>query len=398
MKDCKTLLPDNTSRTPLTKALECAAAPAYEELIQFLQGVRQNPPDIFLPYILWEYGLLPLLPYLNNDLRKTLDECIPWQTERGTEVGILRALGWINEGNEQPFYEEEVDGAHWNEIQLDPGHIPNDKKVKDIRALVEMSARAITELARLYHGYDIRRLILDEQNQLDYHLLDDYSGVRINGLVRSFGRNHSGLVPAKAFQNVAKLVSRFTVSEVYYPDRWLLDVTPIFDELEYPSPRTARGRLRISQSKPTAKVRQHNHTRLGFASIVLDEKTELDDINAVLDPYMYVVSETFYLDDTRLDDQQAGKHVYVDRFHERKRSGKVVSLQAYKATAAKGRLQAKRVKTGSVSTRSAVNRLHSKQAEKQGQYWLDGVKWKNAKVSWADADYAVSGVLYARTG
>lgn len=239
VEKCQTLLPDNASRTPFTRALECAAQPRYGELIPLLRGIRTNPSDELLPFILWEYGLLPILPFLGNDLRRTLDEGIPWQTERGTELGILRALSWINEGEGTPFYEEEERGAHWNEIQLDPGHVPSDKKINDIKALVEMSARAITKLARLYHDYDVRRLKWDESQWGDIY--SNYSGVLTDGIYLSFGRKHASANKWRAVDLHAtrsKLIS--FVGK--YDDRLLLDWGQ-YGDLPVINHSAVRGRL-----------------------------------------------------------------------------------------------------------------------------------------------------------
>ena len=369
---CKTLLPNNHSRTSFTKKLECSAAPSYGDDIIKLRRIRHNPSKDLRPYIVWEYGLIPITPFFKNklkdypqvDLKKVLEEGIPWQQERGTEKGILRGLSWIDENNNKPFLEEEVVGPHWNEIQLDPDYIPDDEHVKNIRKVTQLSSRAVTELKRLYHGYDVRRLVLDNGNTADYgdvqnkveslkrvntlddNLLDDYSGVHIDGLVRSFGRDRKEKLIRKKTPT-ARITARLHVTTGTYAPHWVLDKTPIFGEMELKSPFGAFGRIQ---------------------QVVAD------------------ISQTKgYYQSGHLHQQ---RHTYQE----------VVTPQDYESKPSFYRSKAQSAQSIETKTEINIHRNHTNSAIQHGQYWIAGVTWNNAQVSWNDADYTISGVLHARTG
>ncbi|WP_078921492.1 phage tail protein [Thiothrix eikelboomii] len=183
---CGSLLPLNSSRTRFLEALECNIVPPadLDAAIRQLRGLKLDPPDILLPYLVWEYGLTAIVPYLPN-LRVVIRDGLLWQKERGTEAGIRRALAWI--GVDPDCVEDEIPGVHWNELQLDTGFVPSAEQLRRIIALTMMSTPARTKLKRLYHGCDRRRFVLDASRWGD--LLDDYSGIRppeYNGLVLSF--------------------------------------------------------------------------------------------------------------------------------------------------------------------------------------------------------------------
>lgn len=143
------------------------------DAVDLLRGIKLNPSDALLPWLVWEYGLNALVPYLPN-LRTVLKEGLLWQKERGTEAAVRRALGWAD--ITPTVFEHETPGVHWNEYQLDTGKVPHRHELTAIIALAAMSAPARSVLRRLYHGCDKRRLILDGSTWGD--LLSDDSGVR----------------------------------------------------------------------------------------------------------------------------------------------------------------------------------------------------------------------------
>ena len=105
-----TILPLNAS--PLQRDLEIIGGPqpiTYDS-IAAMPGVKYNPPDFMLPWLIWEYGLEHLLPYL-SDPRLAIQEGVRWQRIRGTPESVDMALGWL--GLEDTVIEPEAPGAHF---------------------------------------------------------------------------------------------------------------------------------------------------------------------------------------------------------------------------------------------------------------------------------------------
>ena len=114
------LLPTNA--TPLEQALSLSTD-ALTRLAQPTDAIRQfktDPSDPLLPWLIWEYGLGELLPYLPEP-RRAIAEGILWQRLRGTPRALQIALGWM--GADDVFVEPEVPGVHFAEFQIDPGQV-----------------------------------------------------------------------------------------------------------------------------------------------------------------------------------------------------------------------------------------------------------------------------------
>lgn len=152
-----------------------------------MRGFKFEPPDPFLAYLIWEYGLGELLRWL-PDPRRAIREGVQWQRIRGTPKSLKIALSWAN--LHDIFIEEEVPGEHFAEFQVGAGRdVPNDLFIDAVIELAKLSAPIRTRLTRMYNDrYDIRRFILDSSDWGD--LLSDYSGRRLtpDGPVLSFGR------------------------------------------------------------------------------------------------------------------------------------------------------------------------------------------------------------------
>ena len=181
------LLPTNA--TPLEQALSLSTD-ALTRLAQPTDAIRQfktDPSDPLLPWLIWEYGLGELLPYLPEP-RRAIAEGILWQRLRGTPRALQIALGWM--GADDVFVEPEVPGVHFAEFQIDPGQVlDDDRLIADLIAIAKLSAPARSRLSRIYHGWDLRRFVQGE-SLLGDALLSDHSGVlwRDGQTKLSFGR------------------------------------------------------------------------------------------------------------------------------------------------------------------------------------------------------------------
>lgn len=215
------ILPVNASH--LQRDLDRSIGPSVltESMIEQIPGIKYNPPDELLPWLVWEYGLTPLLPYLSNP-RQAIQEGVRWQRIRGTPESLSLSLGWL--GLHTIDIEPEVPGRHFYQYQVDTGRIVTDNELENVKAVAQFSAPLRSRLSRLYHEYDVRRLLLDDS---DYGaLLSDYSGVRTNGLVLSFGRTHQPELPTLEIEGYAKRLTRHStlVQDVHWPT---LDQDPL---------------------------------------------------------------------------------------------------------------------------------------------------------------------------
>lgn len=177
------LLPSN--RTPLETALSLAIGPRLLDDPLPIAGFKTAPQDALVPWLIWEYGLDELLPFL-QDPRQALREGIQFQRLRGTVASLTMALGWRGIGG---TIEERGPGFGFAGFQIDPGLVPSADAVVDIVALSRLAAPARARLLRLYHDLDWRAAHYD--TPLDRRCLyDDWSGIDLDGVRQSFRTHH----------------------------------------------------------------------------------------------------------------------------------------------------------------------------------------------------------------
>lgn len=280
------LLPANA--TPLEQALSLATD-ALSRLALPTDAIRQfktDPSDPLLPWLIWEYGLGELLPYLPEP-RQAIAEGILWQRLRGTPAALTTALVWIGA---TATIEQEPPGVHFAEFQLDPGQVlDSDTAIANLIAIARLSAPARSRLSRIYHGYDLRRVVLDE-SRLGEALLSDHSGVLwTDGKTKlSFGRV-AALTALASGQAVApnREAVRFAVARLI--DRTLLDFSGLGDpghtlneEILHSHLFTLANALGVPD--PVGVVPERKFCR---AMVVLSDSTPLGDINANLPRFVW---------------------------------------------------------------------------------------------------------------
>lgn len=158
--------------------------------VALVRTAKEVLPAGWPMFLVWEYGLEELLPYL-PDPAVILNTGLQWQRIKGTPDSVVIALSWLDL---VAITEEETPtGRHWYEYQIDPGTAPSRSELRNIVGLARLSAPVGTRLARLFHGYDRRRAIYDEVSWSDGTLWSDYSGIYDQELdVRlSFGVNNA---------------------------------------------------------------------------------------------------------------------------------------------------------------------------------------------------------------
>ncbi|TWO80979.1 phage tail protein [Denitratisoma oestradiolicum] len=280
------LLPANA--TPLERALSLATN-SLSRLTLPADAIRQfktDPSDPLLPWLIWEYGLGELLPYLPEP-RRAIAEGILWQRLRGTPAALATALSWIGM---RATVEQEPPGVRFAEFQLDPGEVlDNDTAIANLIAIARLSAPARSRLSRIYHGHDLRRVLLDE-SRLGEALLSDHSGVfwRDGQTKLSFGRGHQWVNPPPDIVLApAREAVRFVVARLI--DRTLLDFSSLGEpghtlneEILHSHLFTLANALGVPDPLGMRPER-----RFCRAMVVLSDSTPLGDINANLPRFVW---------------------------------------------------------------------------------------------------------------
>jgi len=177
MSDTGLLLP--SSSTPLERDLSASMNPLPRvgpaaELIRTAK--RENIPDSVVPFLIYEYGLGELLPYL-SDPRTAIATGVLWQRLRGTPQSFRIALGWI--GNDGIIEESEGGTSRWSQFQLGLASAPVDLSQTDsVVEIGRLSSPVRSSLFRIYGGwYDGRRFNLDDHQLSGLDTLCDHTGV-----------------------------------------------------------------------------------------------------------------------------------------------------------------------------------------------------------------------------
>lgn len=213
----ETLLPANA--TALELALEQALMPGADVVAAAaaVGTAKEEVPDGWPLFLVWEYGLEELLPYI-ADPRTILTDGLVWQRLKGTPRSIVIAHDWL--GLTSTVEEEEPRGRHWYEFQIDPGTIPDAEQLRNLVGLARLSAPVGTRLSRVYHGLDLRRAVYDQTSWSDGTLYSDHSGIWDEDLqtVISFGQTQTSHVELGTVANaVAQTLA--AASRCTYDDR-----------------------------------------------------------------------------------------------------------------------------------------------------------------------------------
>lgn len=190
MSDTGLLLP--SSSTPLERDLSASmnALPRLKDSVELIRTAkRENIPDSVVPFLIYEYGLGELLPYL-SDPRTAIATGVLWQRLRGTPQSFRIALGWIN--NDGIIEESEGGTSRWSQFQLGLDSAPIDLSQTDsVVEIGRLSSPVRSSLFRIYGGwYDGRRFNLDDHKLSGLDTLCDHTGVYLKSEwpQLSFGR------------------------------------------------------------------------------------------------------------------------------------------------------------------------------------------------------------------
>lgn len=183
------LLPSNAGH--FERAIEAAHAERWTRMggaVPAITTAKENPPPSFLPFLVWEFGLGMLTPYVDN-LYGVIDEGVRWHRIRGTYAGVRKGLGFVGvTATLEPAW---YGRAWWNSNQLRFDELPeNDSPLLErIEGITRLSLPFRSDLRRGVYAYDIEPLQGDHSRLDDTHL-DVESGVRLHdgGTLWSFGR------------------------------------------------------------------------------------------------------------------------------------------------------------------------------------------------------------------
>ncbi|MBM3273239.1 phage tail protein [Candidatus Kaiserbacteria bacterium] len=284
------LLPANATRLEQALSLSTDALSRLALPADAIRPFKTDPTEALLPWLIWEYGLGELLPYLSEP-RRAIAEGILWQRLRGTPAALATALSWIGM---RATVEQEPPGIHFAEFQLDPGQVlDSDTAIAHLIAIARLSAPARSRLSRLYHGHDLRRIVLDE-SRLGEALLSDHSGVfwQDGQTKLSFGRGFAQSVLASGHASTPLIApnreaARLAVARLI--DRYRLDFSVLGDpghtlneEILHSHLFTLANVLGVPDA--TALLPERRFAR---AMVVLSDSTPLGDINANLPKFVW---------------------------------------------------------------------------------------------------------------
>lgn len=296
MTTFKSILPN--SSTTLERNLERTVdLGKFHDPLEELRRAKLDARDDYVPFLIWEYGLGELLPYL-KDPKRAISEGILWQRLRGTPQSLVIAMSWIDF---EAMIEQEETGQYFAEFMLDPGKVIRDPTViPDVIAISELSAPARSRLSRIYHGYDVRRLKLSDGpgGQLNHHLLSDYSGVHSNGIRISFGETFNGEArltdPDVEIRNFS---GHADFRRAYLDDVFRTSVGWLDDTHHGPNPFIYHSHLfsygnteAVPENQTDLEERKYQHAQI-VLSDSWEDSAKLSDHNGVIAPGWYDVFE-----------------------------------------------------------------------------------------------------------
>lgn len=152
------LLPRNATELEIAFSLATNLQPRFEDPIDIMRGIKYiaTPPD-WLPFLVYEYGLGELTPYVPN-LFDLIREGIQWQRVRGTPAAVAMALDWV--GYTAIIEEPPVRRARWHLFQLELDRVRDNEEpdLERIEGVTQLSVAVRSHFWRGFNTYDVRNL------------------------------------------------------------------------------------------------------------------------------------------------------------------------------------------------------------------------------------------------
>ncbi|MFN3250060.1 phage tail protein [Roseibium album] len=178
--------------TPLEKALDLALAPEgrlMPSINSILSLKHVTRPAGIMEFLVFEYGLEPLKPFLPN-LHDLIDEGRQWARYRGTHKAVHDGLGFV--GYSATIIDPPVWQFAWADFQLELDRIRDDESdLIPIDGIVGLSHPGRSNLRRVFKDYDVPAGTFVYATHGNAIWADD-SGTYIEGsdVKWSFGRYH----------------------------------------------------------------------------------------------------------------------------------------------------------------------------------------------------------------
>ena len=192
-------------------------ADIYTKLFGDIAAIRGaklvNAPPSFLPWLIYEFGLGELTPYVPN-LYDLIREGIAWQRVRGTPAAVKRGIGWL--GYSATIEEAAVRWRWWNHFQIALDRVrDSEDDLAGLEGIGGLSVSLRSDFWRGFAGYDVRATEGD-YSRWDGSAWEDDSGVRVPGgkAKWSFGRR---------FEFTHEVTAE-DLGALGIPDPWALEV------------------------------------------------------------------------------------------------------------------------------------------------------------------------------
>jgi hypothetical protein len=213
MPDRRHILPPQT--TALERAVD-QAMPAWDHLADLVEPASVRANVAFQPWLAVQWQVAQFAPYFSS-VDELLTAALPWLFERGNAASLRRALGWLGYDN----ISVDEDGPY---LHLDLGRIAAPEDMVAVAHVVRASLPAHVNFYRVFHGHDLRPIVLDQGPALDHGMLDGYSGIAgAAGLVVSFGERAGSTLPPATAGNANGAATHVRTSVARYDDMPVLD-------------------------------------------------------------------------------------------------------------------------------------------------------------------------------
>lgn len=152
------LLPPNATAFERSVSLASDFGSRLNPPVTGMRGIKLiGTPPSWLPFLVYEYGLGELSPYVPN-LYELIAQGIDWQRVRGTPQAITMGLIWLGYGG--TIEEAPVRRRRWHLFQLELSRV-RDLEVPDLErteGIAQLSVSVRSHFWRGFRTYDVREL------------------------------------------------------------------------------------------------------------------------------------------------------------------------------------------------------------------------------------------------
>ncbi len=198
MVDHRFPLPPPLARDPRFAAIARLAQDELDLIRARLPALRVRVIDTvsdpgILAHLAWQFHVMGVegwdfVPDTIEAKRDLIKDAIELHRYKGTRWAVETALSRVlklEAGIEEADGFRRADG-HWAEYQIDPGRVLGHADARALMRVAPAWAPARSRLVRVYHGYDLRAARYDLPPGGNALMLDNWSGISVNGVTFSF--------------------------------------------------------------------------------------------------------------------------------------------------------------------------------------------------------------------